>query len=172
MDEISYTSIGIIQRKQGLQGAVVVLLHQEGFQLGAVKGLFVQIDHTLVPYGIEQLSLQHHRAIIKLQGVDSPTAAHDLKGCSIFVPQEALPKLSDASVQIERLIGYQVLDVQQGGLGIVQGVYSLPQQQLLGVDYGGKELLIPYHKDIVTNADHSQKSIQVQLPKGFIASAF
>lgn len=172
MDIGACIELGIIQRKQGLQGAVVALLHQEVPQLDALKGLFIQIDHTLVPYGIEQLSSQHHRATIKFQGVDSPTAAHDLKGCSIFAPQEAFPQLSDSSVQPERLIGYQVLDVQQGSLGIVQGIYDFPQQQLLGINYEEKELLVPYHEDIVMHVDHSQRSIQVQLPKGFIESAF
>lgn len=172
MNQASCIEVGIIQRKQGLQGAVIARLHQDFPQLAQLQGIFVQRGHTLVPYGIAQLSLQHQRAIIKLQGIDDATAAHDLKGCAIFVPQEVLPALPDSSAQLTRLIGYQVVDNQEGRLGILQAIYQPAQQQLLAVDYAGKELLIPYHEDIVTDVDHSQQHVLVKLPKGFIASSF
>lgn len=169
MNTTACIELGIIQRKHGLKGEVLVVLHQEVSDLDTLKNLFIQVDHTLVPYGVEQLSWQHQRAIIKLRGVNDPTVAHDLKGRSIFVPQEALPRLSGPSMLLEKLIGYQVVDVKEGELGPVQDIYQPSHhQQLLAVDYGGEELLIPYHEDIVTQIDHSQQTIQVQLPKGFI----
>lgn len=172
MNKTSCIELGVIQRKQGLQGAVVARLYQEVPRLDTLKSLFVQINHTLVPYGIEQFSLQHDRVIIKLQGIDDATAAHDLKGCTIFVPQELLPELFDSPAQFTQLIGYQVVDVKEGQLGMLQDIYQPAQQYLLAVDYDGQELLIPYHEDIVTDVDHSRQSIEVQLPKGFIESAF
>ena len=172
MNPETCTELGVIQRKQGLKGDVVAWLNQDVPQLDALQTLLIQIDHTLVPYCIEQLALQHRKAIIKLQGVDDPKVAHDLKGRAIFVPQAVLPPLSSPEVQLARLIGYQVMDVQEGSLGPVQDIYTPPQQQLLAIDYQGQELLIPYHEDIVTNVDHAQQNIVVQLPKGFIEASF
>lgn len=172
MNQASCVELGVIQRKQGLQGAVVARLHQEVPPLNTLKNLFVQINHTLVPYGVEQFLLQRDRAIIKLQGVDDATAAHGLKGCAVFVPQEVLPELPNSSVQLTQLIGYLVVDTKEGQLGKIEDVYQPAQQYLLAVDYGGQELLIPFHEDIVTDVDHARQSVQVQLPKGFIESAF
>lgn len=157
MSKASCIELGVIQRKQGLQGAVVARLHQEVPRLDTLKSLFVQINHTLVPYGIEQFSLQHGRAIIKLQGVNDATTAHDLKGCAVFIPREALPELSDSSAQLTQLIGYQVVGVKEGHLGMLQDIYQPAQQYLLAVDYHDQELLIPYHEDIVTDIDHDEK---------------
>ena len=164
--------LGVIQRKKGLKGEVIAWLHQEVPQLATLKTLFIQIDHTRVPYGIEHLALKHRQATIKLQGVDDPKGAHELRGRSIFVPQAMLPQLSSQEGQLASLIGYQVMDVQEGTLGPVQAIYTPPQQQLLAVDHQGQELLIPYHEDIVTHVDHAQQSLTVQLPKGFIEAMY
>ena len=124
--------LGVIQRKKGLKGDVTAWLHQEVPQLATLKILFIQIDHTRVPYGIAHLSLKHRQATIKLQGVDDPKVAHELRGRSIFVPQEILPPLSSQAGQLASLIGYQVMDVQEGTLGPVQAIYTPPQQAAFG----------------------------------------
>ena len=164
--------LGVIQRKQGLKGEVVAWLHQEVPLPATLKTLFIQLDHTLVPYGVVYFSLKHRQATIKLQGVDDPKVAHELKGQSIFVPQAVLPQLTPPEVQLAKLLRYQVTDVQVGSLGPVCAIYTPPQQQLLAVDYQGQELLIPYHKDIIKNVAHAQQSIIVALPKGFIEASF
>ncbi len=164
-----YIELGVIQRKRGLKGELVVGLHKEVSPPHVtLKTLFVQIDHTLVPYCVEQLSCQHRKAIIKLQGVDNPKAAHHLQGRSIFMLQEALPQAPAQAGYLDSLLGYHVVDGQEGSLGIVQAIYAPSQQRLLAVDYRGRELLVPYHEDIVIRVDHEQQTIAVRLPNGFI----
>lgn len=169
----THIQLGVIQQTKGLKGELIALLHQEAAQLPTLKTLFIQIDHTLVPYGVEYVVLKRQKILIKLQGVDSPKSAHNLKGSAIFVLREELPLLSASDdQQLTRMIGYHVADVQEGNLGIVQAIYPLPQQKILAIDYRGKELLIPYHEDIVDCVDHAQQSIIVHLPKDFIAASF
>lgn len=172
MKKSSHIKLGVIQRKQGLRGAIVVRFYEEIPQLNTLKSLFIQIMHTLVPYGIEQVSLQQDKAIIKLKGVDDMTTAHGLKGCAVFLPQEEIAQLSNTPSLFTQLIGYQVTDAKEGQLGVLKDICQPAQQYLLVVDYDGQELLIPYHEDIVTDVDYDQKNIQVRLPKGFIESAF
>ena len=164
--------LGTIQRKQGLKGEIVARLHDEVLPLDGLKTLFIQMARTLVPYRIEKITYQPLKAIIKLQGVNDPTTAHNLKGRSIFVPQEAWPQLSSTKMLLDRLIGYEVEDVAVGRLGEVQDIYTPPLQQLLVVAHQEQELLIPYHEDIVTHVDHSQQHITVQLPQGFIEAMY
>lgn len=172
MNTTAYIELGVIQRKQGLQGNVVAWLNHDVAHLDNLNTLFIQIDHTLVPYRIERLCCQHRKAIIKLQGVDHSKAAHYLKGRSIFLPQETLLQLSPQVAHLDRLLGYHVVDVQEGGLGTVQAIYAPSQQKLLAIDYQGQELLVPYHEAIVTHIDHEQQTIVVQLPNGFIKAMY
>lgn len=172
MNTEAYIALGVIRRKQGLKGNVVVRLNHDVSHLNGLSTLFIQIDHTLVPYGIKYFSLKHHEAIIKLQGVDNPKAAHHLQGRSIFMPQEALSQAPAQAGQLDSLLGYHVVDGQEGSLGIVQAIYAPSQQRLLAVDYQGRELLVPYHEAIVIHVDHEQQTIAVRLPSGFIKAMY
>lgn len=173
MNTTAYIELGIIQRRQGLRGSVVVrLYHDDVPQLDSLSALFIRINHTLVPYGIEQLSCQHRKAIVKLQGIDDPDAAHNLQGCSILVPPGVLPQLSPQAASTDKLLGYHVMDVRAGNLGTVQAVCAPSRQKLLVIDYQGRELLVPYHDAIVTHVDHGQQTIVVQLPNGFIKAMY
>ncbi len=172
MNTAAYIELGIIQRRKGLRGSVVVRLNHDVPHLDSLSTLFIQINHTLVPYCIEQLSCQDRKAIIKLQGIDDPDAAHALQGCSILVPSGELPQLAPQSTYLDRLIGYHVMDVREGSLGAVQAVYAPSQQKLLVIDYQGQELLVPYHEAIVTHVDHGQQTIVVRLPNGFIKAMY
>lgn len=161
--------LGVIQRGQGLKGHMVALLNQDVTSIGSLKTVFIQIDHTLVPYHIEKWVSQPSRAVIKLQGVDDLEAAYQLKGCPLFVEREVFAEVSTQEAPLVHLIGYRVVEAQAGELGCVQDLYAVPLQQLLAVDYQGRELLIPYHKNIVIRVDDGAQRIDVQLPKGFLA---
>jgi 16S rRNA processing protein RimM len=168
MNNTAYINLGIIQRGQGLQGNLVVRLNHDIPHVDSLSSLFIRINHTLVPYCVEQFSRQHRKIILKLQGVDDSKSAHYLQGRSVLVPQETLPQLSPQEAYLDRLLGYHVTDVQEGSLGTVQAIYTPSQQKLLAIDYQGQELLVPYHNAIVTHVNHEQKTISVQLPNDFI----
>ena len=169
VDTIAYVELGVIQQQKALQGDLIVKLnHDSTFHLGSLSSLFVKVSHTLVPYRIEHFFWQHRKAILKLQGVDDLETAQCLRGCSILVPREALSQFFFEDFSLNRLLGYHVVDAQEGNLGTVQAIYTHSHQKLLSIAYQDQELLIPYHKDLVTHIDHEQKTIVVELPDGFI----
>ena len=172
MDTATCIELGIIQRKQGLEGKVVAWLRQELPPLDVLGALFIQLGHTLVPYGIEHVSQQPGKAVIKLQGVDDAQTAHALKGRLIFVPRELFKASPSQKMRLEQLVGYAVADVTLGSLGTVQAIYTPAQQSLLVLAHQGRELLVPYHDAIVTQINHAQQNIVVQLPKGFLEAAY
>lgn len=169
MDKTAYTRLGVIQRAQGLKGHVMALLEHDVGPLDSIKTFFIQIDHTLVPYGVEQYTLRNHRtAIIKFQDVDDPTTAYYLKGKALFVQQSILPHHVEAEDKLQGLIGYQVVDVEIGSLGSVQRIDTFPLQKLLVVRYLAHELLVPYNETIIKHTDQDRRQIIVQLPPGFL----
>ena len=169
MNTTRYIELGKIQRVQGLQGKLVVRLNHDIPHLNSLSSLFIRINHTLVPYRIEQLFWQRHKVILKLQGVDDLEAAHYLQGRYMLILQEMLSQLSPQGAHlVDRLLGYHVVNAHEDRLGVVQAIYKPAQQKLLAIDCRGKELLVPYHEDIVTHVDHAQQTITVQLPNGYI----
>ena len=169
MDTTDYTKLGVIQRVQGPKGHVMALLEHDTGSLGSIETFFIQIDHTLVPYGVEHCTLRNHQAaIIKFQDVDDPTTAHQLKGRALFALQDILPQHVVAEDQRRGLIGYQVVDVEKGSLGPVQRIDTFPLQKLLAVRYLARELLIPYNEAIIKHIDQDQRQIIVHLPPGFL----
>jgi 16S rRNA processing protein RimM len=171
VDSKTHIEIGVIQRKHGLKGEVRVLFHQQVPLLAKMHALFVQMGHTLVPYGITHLTLQQGKAIVKLQGVDHANSAHALQGKAVFALSGTLTHSMHAHPKPHNLVGYQVVDVQEGYLGTVQAIYTPSLQQLLAVDYQGKELLIPNHEAIIKDVVHAQRNVTVQLPAGFIEAS-
>jgi len=172
MDPTEYIELGVIQRKQGLRGNLVVKLYDGIRNLGGLSSLFVRINHTLVPYGIERFFWQYRKTILKLKGVDDPKTAHDLQSRSVFVPQGRLSQFLPHKAHVDEILGYHVIDTKEGYLGTVKAIYDLPQQQILSVQYRDKELLIPYHKNLVVNINSKVKNVIVCLPKDFMKVAF
>ena len=172
MHTAEYIELGVIQRTQGLRGNLVVKLHDDAPHFDSMSSLFIRIGHTLVPYRVERFFRQYRKAILKLRGVDDPKAAYALQSRPIFVSQVMQPHLSTQGRHLDRLLGYHVSDTQEGSLGTVQAIYTPPQQKLLAIAYQGRELLVPYHAEIVIHVDHAQQTILVCLPSGFIKAMF
>ncbi|MCU0317805.1 MAG: ribosome maturation factor RimM [Amoebophilaceae bacterium] len=172
MDTEAYAILGVVRRRQGLKGNVVAWFNHDVTHPDNLSMLFIQINHTLVPYRVERLSCQYRKAIIKLQGVDDPASANYLQGRSMFVLREDLPQLFPQVAHLDRLLGYHVADVREGDLGVVRAIYAPSQQRLLAIDYCGRELLVPYHEAIVIYVNHEQKTITLQLPDGFIEAVY
>lgn len=164
--------LGIIQRGQGLRGNLVVKLNHDSPHLDSLSSLVVKIDHTLVPYRIEQFFWRQHKVILKLQGVDDPDTAHYLRGRPILVPRVMLSRLFPQATSLYSLLDYYVIDTRAGSLGTVHNVHTLSQQKRLVIDYQEQELLVPYHEDIVTHIDHVQRTIMVRLPDGFMEAMY
>jgi 16S rRNA processing protein RimM len=167
MDQ-GYIELGIIKRVQGLKGQVVAFLDFPLDRVAPLKTIFIQLEHTLVPYRVVQVQLLDDQAIMKFQGIDNRTMAYSLKGKTLFIRKEDFPEQIVAKETVPTLVGYQVSDIHQGALGIVERMEHLPWQTLLVVNYLSKELLIPYHEKLVQDIDHASKHIVVDLPSGFI----
>jgi 16S rRNA processing protein RimM len=163
-----YIELGVIKRVQGLKGRVVALLDFPLDTLNQIETVFIQLDHTLVPYRVVYCQLIGDQATMQFQGIDDRTMAYSLKGKTLLIREEDLPEQMIAQETIPTLVGYQVSDIHQGVLGIVERMEHLPGQTLLVVNYLSKELLIPYHEKLVQDIDHASKQIVVDLPSGFI----
>ncbi|OJW71136.1 MAG: hypothetical protein BGO68_04800 [Candidatus Amoebophilus sp. 36-38] len=168
--DINHTEIGKIIQARGLKGQVIAHLEPDLATLDTIKYIFIKIGTTLVPYGIEEATLQDHRALLKFQGIADKSAALELINKTIWLPQEVLDTIIvvHKTHQDEAPVGYYVTDLHQGKLGIVQRIEQFPMHACLVIDYFNKELLIPHVPTFIQHIDHKNKQLTVQLPPGFL----
>lgn len=107
------------------------------------------------------------RLVLKLEGVDSPTAAAELGGMAVFAPADEVPALPDGEYWMARLRGMDVVDPRGGHLGRVEDVLETGGTDLLSVkDDAGREVLVPLARQIVLAVSEDARSIVVDLPEG------
>ena len=59
-------------------------------------------------------------------------------------------------------------DTEKGMLGLVKEVFEAGHQDLIGMEYKGKEVLIPINDDVILNVDRDNALIKVSLPDGLL----
>lgn len=161
-------SPGFVLRPHGIKGSILLGLKVEDSKAYAELGaLFIEIRHNLVPYIIEEISIKGNKAYVKLEGVDTPEQAEELKNKQIWLPLDAMPE-SDR-VSPERLIGFEVHDKNVGPIGTLEEVGGSKMQKVLSIQHpSGNEILLPYTPEFLTEVNIDEAIIYVTCPDGLI----
>ena len=161
--------LGKITKTHGLKGEVVLWLDvdfPEDYE--DLESILLEERGELVPYFMESYRLSGNRAIVKFEDIDTFEKAELMINLQAFLPLEDLPELDKNQFYYHEIIDYKVVDKNLGELGTVQTVHSMQAQDLLVMDYKGKEVLIPVISEIVLNADKEAKVLNVNLPDGLL----
>ena len=161
--------LGTIVRTHALKGEIMAHLDVDNpARYNKLDSLFVEIKNKLVPFMVERINVQQDRAIIKFDSIDRLEDAHTLLHLKIFLPLSHLPQAPKGTFYLHDLIGYSVTDEQKGLLGTITEIYDGSHQDILGMNYLEKEVLIPLVDSIVLEADASTKMLKVNLPEGLL----
>jgi 16S rRNA processing protein RimM len=160
--------IGYVSKTHGLKGGVTVVLNPASPGLDEFKLLYIEINGGLVPYTIEHYSDRSDKAFIKLEDVNTPELAQQLRGCSLFIPKTERPKSTRGDFYDDEVVGFGVEDVSLGELGKVREILQLGPNRLLAVNGHLKEILIPINGPFILSVNKSKKKFTVDLPEGFL----
>ena len=161
--------IGFILKPHGLKGAVNIQLDvDEPEEYATMESVLVRIGNGLIPFFIESMQLTGNKGVIKFEDINTLDEAERLRSCAVYLPLDQLPELGDGQFYYHDVIGHAVMDEQRGTLGTIRDVLSGGNQDLIVMDYKGKEVLIPVSDDIVLRADHEKKVVFVKLPEGLL----
>lgn len=166
-------TVGRLGRPHGVNGQVTVevrtdeperrfhpgaVLHTDRPVLGSVATLIVRDVHW-------------HGAILLLafEGVLDRTAAESLRGTIVDVDVALEDRPDDPEEFYDhQLIGLRVRTLDGDEVGEVTQVVHLPAQDLLAVDHGGREVLIPFVTAIVPTIDLASGRILIDPPAGLL----
>ena len=163
--------LGYIAKAHGLKGEVKVVfdvhdIHEYG------KGTRLYLAKKEAPLQarkIKQIRVSNDKhAIVLFEGVDDRNASEALRGTTLYFPESELPELPEGHFYYFEVIGFTIEDAKLGPLGSIQRIIDGAAQDIIVMDYQGKEVLIPMNPEFVGQADMQARVLHTQLPDGLL----
>jgi 16S rRNA processing protein RimM len=164
--------VGRLLKAHGLKGAIKLELYTDDPALRFVPGSVytLQVPDESPWFGktvtLTELKWYNDHAVVFLDGIADRDAAESLVKAILWVDddKDARPAEEDAWYDYQ-LIG---LSVRRGGVpvGTIARVDHFPAQDLLVVDTGDGEVLVPFVKAIVTGVDIDAGTMDIDPPIG------
>ena len=169
--------VGRIGRPHGIRGEVTVEVRTDSPDVRFAPGSVLTTDPArLGPITVAAARWHSGRLLLSGAGVHDRTGAEGLRGAILSAEVDD----GDIPEDPEEFYDHQLrgLTVVAAGssdvIGIVDDVVHLPGQDLLAVKReGGREVLVPFVAEIVTDIDLDAGRVTVDLPGGrlFVASS-
>jgi 16S rRNA processing protein RimM len=105
--------------------------------------------------------------VVSFEEIVDRTAAEALKGAELVIATQDARPLSDDEYWDYDLLGSTVVTVEGTEVGVVTDVLHQPSSELLLVDAGEKELLIPLVASIIKSVDRG-RTITIDPPDGLL----
>ncbi|MFY0642982.1 MAG: hypothetical protein JXR19_00790 [Bacteroidia bacterium] len=153
--------IGFIKRPHGIKGNIQLGLEEE-IALNKGDFLFLELEGQYIPYPILDISESSGQAIVRLGFLQEVDSIKELSGTSVYF------KNSSENTQPLAVVTYRLIDDKLGDLGQVKDILQYPHQQMILIDYMGKECLVPMTEGIVHSISDENKEIYCTLPEGLL----
>lgn len=162
--------LGYFVRKSGTDGSLHMSIESdEPEKYVKMESIFVELNKQLVPFFIQKIRNQKsNEFVVKLEDVDSIEEAEMLVGHKIFAEQKWLTDLNEKQFYYHEIIGWKVHDVQKGEIGTVKNVLENKSQDILQIDFQGKEILVPIADDFFLHVDRTTQTLHFDLPEGLV----
>jgi 16S rRNA processing protein RimM len=160
--------VGVVTGVHGLRGDVSVQNRSDNPDRWAPGGTVLREDGAA--FTIEASRRHGRRLIVKFAEIADRSAAEDLRGSVLVVPESWLPDLADEEWWAYQLEGCEMRTASGRLLGIVKEVIPNPANDLwVAVDEDGNETLVPALADILIEVDVDGRTIVVRDVPGLTA---
>ncbi len=160
---------GKVIKTHGIKGEISIRIDADTpLTYRNISFFFLKIRNGLVPFFIQKLNIQHDKAIVKLQDLDTIEKAAELSGLDIFLPLEMLPKLKGNKFYYHEVPDFKVVDSKFGLVGTIEKVLEYPGQAIFQILNNGREVLIPIRDELIEKVDRRSKTVFITAPEGLI----
>jgi len=158
--------VGRVGRAHGLRGEVMIEVRTDSPAQRFAVATGLRLDN-----GTELAiasSRPHGRGwLVSFEGFPDRTAVEALRGQLLYAQVDPQQVPDEPDTYFDRqLVGLQVRDADERDLGLVREVLHLPGHDLLAVDYDGREVLVPFVREITIAVDLDAGVIVVDPPAG------
>jgi 16S rRNA processing protein RimM len=163
-------AVAVVAGTHGLRGDLKLRpLPTAAAALPRLRELFLQAaDGSLALHRILQCKPHKQHLLVRLAGLESLEVIQPLVGQAVLARRSDLPALPPDKHYWHDLDGLEVIDRRRGPLGRVVGLFATAAHDILTVEGGRGEILIPFIPPFVVHTDLSASALQVDLPDGLV----
>lgn len=149
------------------QGALLVTLYDVFPDApDMTEPLWVVIDSLAVPLFIASFERRGTAsAVVLFDDFERAEVAELLVGKTLYTDMPTEADDDDVS-DFDALVGYELTDRVSGRKGMVRAFYDYPGNPLLGVDFGGSEVLVPAADGVIEVVSVRKRRLEGDLPEG------
>lgn len=161
--------IGRITKTHGLKGEVVFNFDDDIFDRVECPYLICEVDGILVPFFIEEYRFKTDAsALVKFEDIDSADKAQQLIGSEVYFENKFIEEGDAEEVSLNYFIGFIIKDTDGQTIGTIRGIDDQTENWLFQVETPSGDILIPAHEDLITDINHQEKNIEMDLPEGLL----
>lgn len=162
-------SVGRVLRPHGVRGEVVVEVLSDVPGRFKKGGRVTGIREGAPPLSLTVVAGRFHKsgAVVRFEGYDSRERAEDLRGLDLEIPRSEVPKAKRGTYYHFELLGCRVHEDGQE-LGKVVEVVEDGGGVMLIVEGEGRQVPVPFVKEILRKVDVAAGRIDVALPEGLL----
>ena len=155
-------SIGRLTRTHGKRGELQCLMNNEYWDNAEANFLILKLDNILVPFRVlDWRGKGSDSLIFQLSHIHNEQEAQRLIGAEAFMLLSDMNQEDEIMPTWQSLVGYSVLDTDQGELGRVEEVDETTINTLITLNDGR---LIPIHEDFIIDINSEDKRLTICLP--------
>ncbi|MBP2077633.1 ribosome maturation factor RimM [Oceanobacillus polygoni] len=163
-------NVGKIVNTHGIRGEVKVLRisdFEERFAPG--EKLFVIKDEQPIELKIAARRMHKGFDLLQFEGYANINDVESFKGCKLKINEAQLTELDQDEYYYHEIIGCEVFTAEGRNLGKIKEILSPGANDVWVVkQQAGKDLLIPYIDDVVTDVDIVNKKIVIEPMEGLL----
>ena len=155
-------AIGKITRTHGKRGEIQCLMSNEYWDNADATFLILSIDNILVPFRVlDWRGKGSDSLIFQLDRITDEQSALQLIGHQAYMLKSDISEEEEIMPTWQSLLGYRVLDTDQGELGTITDVDETTINTLVTLNHNQ---LIPLHEDFIINIEPDKQLITICLP--------
>jgi len=158
--------VGRIGRAHGVLGEATIEVRTDDADLRFAVGNEVTLENGKKL--IIKSSRWHNQVLLlSFEGITDRNQIEELRDQLISAEVDT-SAMAPGEYHYQQLIGSQVFLQSGDQVGVVGEIVKLPGQDLLSVDKGGSQVLVPMVKQIIISIDVAAKKIVINPPEGLL----
>ncbi|MDR2886873.1 MAG: ribosome maturation factor RimM [Bacteroidales bacterium] len=132
-----------------------------------MESVFVEIDNRPIPFFIDESETRGNDLLnLKLADYNTADKLKEFNGCRVFLTSGGVLNNENC---YEDLTGFSVFDENGNKMGTVNSIIQNPGQWLLEIlSPQKKEILLPFHKDLILETDSIKRIVVIKIPEGLL----
>jgi 16S rRNA processing protein RimM len=157
--------IAQVLKSNGKDGELVMsFVAVDPDEIDLKEPVYIEDDGLPVPYFFESFQRRGNtKALVRLTGVRSLEDAEELAGRPVYADDGVYEE------EEESFDGWELQDQDGRTVGRIAGCEDIPGNLCLAVETpSGNEVLVPFHEDLLIEADADSRILRLTIPEGLI----